>query len=419
MEKTSMLEKLSVIADKMGSNKYLQGISQGVMTALPFIIVGAFASLFSGLPIAFWQNFIQSTGIASCLSMIVAATTNMLGVIITYTATRSFAEKFDVDSKIIGFLGVMFYMALLPATVMENGTAYLSYDYLGTKGMLLGLILAVVTVKFFKFIVDKNITIKMPEGTPPFVSNSFVALIPAFAIALLAIIIRLFFALTPFGNAFDLIYTVLQVPLNALIGENIWSIVIIMIIANLVFSFGIHSGFITGMIAPILFGLDGMNQALYAAGQPVPNVIGMAFNYITTVAVFYPALAVAVLAFSKSQQMKTVGKISIAPSFFGISEPMVFGLPIVFNPVMMIPWIVCPAVNMLVAYFLQSTGIVAKCIGVTVFNIPMVFTGIMNGSISIAIMEICLFILDVLICMPFVKVNDTKHLKEEQEAAQA
>lgn len=279
MEKTSMLEKLSVIADKMGSNKYLQGISQGVMTALPFIIVGAFASLFSGLPIAFWQNFIQSTGIASCLSMIVAATTNMLGVIITYTATRSFAEKFDVDSKIIGFLGVMFYMALLPATVMENGTAYLSYDYLGTKGMLLGLILAVVTVKFFKFIVDKNITIKMPEGTPPFVSNSFVALIPAFAIALLAIIIRLFFALTPFGNAFDLIYTVLQVPLNALIGENIWSIVIIMIIANLVFSFGIHSGFITGMIAPILFGLDGMNQALYAAGQPVPNVIGMAFNY--------------------------------------------------------------------------------------------------------------------------------------------
>lgn len=417
MEKTSFLDKFGVAADKMSNNKYLQGISQGVMTALPFIIVGAFASLFSGLPIPFWQSFINATGIAACLAMVVAATTNMLGVIVTYTATRSFAEKFGVDAKIIGFLGIMFYMILLPSAAMEDGTAYLSYDYLGTKGMLLGLILAVATVKIYKFIVDKNITIKMPEGTPPFVSNSFVALLPAFAIAIVAIVIRLIFAVTPFGSAFNLIYSLLQVPLSALIGENIWSLVIIMAISNLIFTFGIHSGFITSMLAPILFGLDGMNQAMYAAGEEVPNITGMAFNYITTTAVVYPA--VAVLLFAKSQQMKTVGKIGVIPAFFGISEPIVFGLPIVFNPIMMIPWIVLPAANMLIAYFLMSTGIVAKCIGVTVFNVPMVFTGIMNGSFTIALMEIGLFVLDVFICMPFVKISDAQHLKEEKAAAES
>ena len=142
------------------------------------------------------------------------------------------------------------------------------------------------------------------------------------------------------------------------------------------------------MLAPILFGMDAANQAMYAAGEAIPNITGMAFNYIATTAVVYPAIAVAVLLFARSQQMKTVGKIAVAPAFFGISEPMVFGLPIVFNPVMMIPWIVLPSVNLLIAYFLMSTGIVAKCIGVTVFNVPMIFTGIMNGSFTIVLMEI-------------------------------
>lgn len=418
MEKMSVLDRVNEFADRLGSNRYLQGISRGVMAALPFIIVGAFASLFVGLPIEIWQNFISSTGISACLTAVVNMTTNLLGVIITYTVARAFAELFEVDSKIIGFLSVMIYMILLPTTALEDGTVYLAFDYLGTKGMILGIILAIVTVKIYKFIVDRNITIKMPEGTPPFVSNSFVALIPAFAIAILGIIIRLIFSLTPFETAFDLIYVILQTPLNALIGENIWSVVVIMIIANFIFALGIHSGFITGMLSPILFGLDAANQAAYAAGEAVPNTIGMAFNYITTIAVVLPAMAIATLIFAKSKQMKTVGKIGLAPSFFGISEPLVFGLPVVFNPVLMIPYILLPAINMLIAYFLMESGIVARCIGVTVFNVRMVFTGIMNGSVSIAVMEVGLLILNIIVWCPFIKIMDRKHLKEEQEGAQ-
>lgn len=419
MEKPNLLDRLTAASDKISANKYLQGISQGVMTALPFIIVGAFGSLFLGLPIQPWQDFIAATGLSGCLNMAVNATANMLGVIITYTATRCFAEKFEVDCKIIGFFGVMFYLTLLPSAATEDGTAYLAYDYLGTKGMLLGLLLALVTVKMYKFITDKNITIKMPEGTPPFVANSFVALIPAFLIMLVAIIVRLIFSLTPFGSAFDLIYVVLQTPLNALVGNNIWSEAIIMAISNLVFAFGIHPGFITGLLAPILFGLDGMNQAAYAAGEAIPNTIGMAFNYITTIAVVYPAMAIPLLVLCKSKQLKTVGKISVAPAFFGISEPLVFGLPVVFNPVMMIPWIFVPSINMILGYFAMSSGLVAKCIGVTVFNVPMVFTGLMNGSISIAVMEVVLFLLDCLMFAPFILAQDRKCLKEEQEAAKS
>ena len=415
-EKKSFIDRLTVLGDKVSSNLYLQAVSQGVMAMLPVIIIGAFASLFSGLPIPVWQSFISATGINALLSMVVSATTNMLGLWFTYSIAKSLADKLDVHNKIVPILALIVYLSLLPAAAMENGTAVLSYDYLGTKGMIVGILLAFLTVKLYKFIVDRNITIKMPEGTPDYVANSFTSLIPGFVIIIAAMVIRAIFAATPFGSAFDCLYTILQIPLTALIGGSIISNCILQVIIQFLWVLGVHPGFVSGMTAPILFGLDGMNQAAYAAGESVPNIIGMAFSYSTTIATVYPAIALSIFLFAKSSQLKTVSKISIAPAFFGISEPLIFGIPVVLNPVIAIPWIIAPALNFAIAYGLTSMGIVARYAGVTVFNFPMIFTGLMNGSFSIAIMEIGLFVLDVLLFMPFIKAIDKKYIEEEKNA---
>lgn len=415
-EKKSFIDRLTVLGDKVSSNLYLQAVSQGVMAMLPVIIIGAFASLFSGLPIPVWQSFISATSINTLLSMVVSATTNMLGLWFTYSIAKSLADKLDVHNKIVPILALIVYLSLLPAAAMENGTAVLSYDYLGTKGMIVGILLAFLTVKLYKFIVDRNITIKMPEGTPDYVANSFTSLIPGFVIIIIAMVIRAIFAATPFGSAFDCLYTILQIPLTALIGGSIISNCILQVIIQFLWVLGVHPGFVSGMTAPILFGLDGMNQAAYAAGESVPNIIGMAFSYSTTIATVYPAIALSIFLFAKSSQLKTVSKISIAPAFFGISEPLIFGIPVVLNPVIAIPWIIAPALNFAIAYGLTSMGIVARYAGVTVFNFPMIFTGLMNGSFSIAIMEIGLFVLDVLLFMPFIKAVDKKYIEEEKNA---
>lgn len=415
-EKKSFIDRLTVLGDKVSSNLYLQAVSQGVMAMLPVIIIGAFASLFSGLPIPVWQSLISATGINALLSMVVSATTNMLGLWFTYSIAKSLADKLDVHNKIVPILALIVYLSLLPAAAMENGTAVLSYDYLGTKGMIVGILLAFLTVKLYKFIVDRNITIKMPEGTPDYVANSFTSLIPGFVIIIAAMVIRAIFAATPFGSAFDCLYTILQIPLTALIGGSIISNCILQVIIQFLWVLGVHPGFVSGMTAPILFGLDGMNQAAYAAGESVPNIIGMAFSYSTTIATVYPAIALSIFLFAKSSQLKTVSKISIAPAFFGISEPLIFGIPVVLNPVIAIPWIIAPALNFAIAYGLTSMGIVARYAGVTVFNFPMIFTGLMNGSFSIAIMEIGLFVLDVLLFMPFIKAIDKKYIEEEKNA---
>lgn len=413
MENSKFVERLSHIGESLGNNIYLQAISRGVMGILPIIIIGSFASLFMGLPIAQWQAFLKTSGLTGVLSAFVAGTTNVLGLYMTYGICKTLSNSLGIKAKITPILALVTYITLLPSNVTEEGMAFLSFDFLGTKGMIVGIIISVIVCHSYKFIIDRNLTIKMPEGTPTYVSDSFLALVPVFFVALVAMILKFAFALTSYGDAFNCLYSLLQIPLTALIGGSLFANVIITALSQLNWAVGVHPGYLTGLVGPLLFSLDGMNQGFFAQGKALPNIIGMAFNYITTTAVFYPAIAIAVLIFAKSERLKIVGKVAVAPAFFGISEPLIFGLPIVFNPFVLIPWVLGPMVNYVVAYMLTSAGIVARCAGVNVFNVPMIFTGIMNGNISIALMEIGLFIIDILLFMPFIKVLEKNYIVEE------
>ncbi len=419
MAKRNFVEMATKLSDVVGGNIYLRSISKGVMPNLPIIIIGSFASLFVGLPIPFWQSFIQSAGLVTILNMVVAATTNMLGVYFTYGIAKAYAKNLELQADLVPILAIVAYLTLSPLADPEASSANFAYTYLGTKGMIVGIFVAIFTVKIFKVIVDAKIVIKMPEGTPDYVSNSFVSLIPGFVVIIVAMVVRALFGLTPWGNIFDCLYNLLQIPLTAIMGNNVIAMCIFQLITQLLWVFGVHPGFLTSLTGPIMFGLDGMNQAAYAAGEPIPSVIGMAFSYAMTVAVVYPAFAVAVALFSKSSQLKTVGKISVAPAFLGISEPLIFGVPVVLNPFVAVPWIITPMLNFVLGYLACSSGLVAKYAGVTVFNFPMVATGLLNGSVSLAIMEVVLFVLDVLVYMPFIRMQDKKYLADEAAAVEA
>ena len=418
MENSIFIDKLSRFGDKVGNNIYLQAISQGGLSALPVIVVGSFASLFAGLPIHAWQNFIHQTGLAGGLGAVVNATTNLLGLLFTYGICKKLSEKMEIKAQITPILAAIVYVILLPVTVSAEGGAVLSFDYLGSKGMVVGILVSIITCKLYKFVIDKNITIKMPEGTPSYVSDSFLALIPAFVIIIFAMIVSMLVKFTPYVNVFNMIYSILQIPLTALMGTSLFANSVLNILVQASWALGIHPGYLTGTVGPIMFALDGANQAAYAAGQQVPNIIGMAFSYITTTAVLYPAIAVSILLFAKSGRLRTVGKVAVAPAFFGISEPLIFGLPIVLNPLILIPWLIAPALNFFVGYVLVSTGLVARAAGVIVFNVPMIFTGLLNGSYTISLMEIGLFMLDILLFFPFIKILDKKYSAEEQAEIQ-
>lgn len=419
-KKDQIITKISELGGSISGNIYLQGVSEGIMGLLPIIIVGAFANLFKGLPIPLWQNVLASTGINHLLNMVVLATTNMLGIYFVYNIARSLAKKLNVEGTLVPVLAIVMYLILLPETVMKgkNPVAFLSYDYLGTQGMIVAIIIGILIVKIYQAILNANLVVKMPEGTPDYVSKSFSALIPSFIIVVITMLIRFLFKLTPYGNVFDCIYKILQMPLTDLLGGSLLPMCILQLLTQVLWILGIHPGFISSLTAPILFSLDFKNQAAFATGKAVPSIIGMAFSYSTTIAVLYTAFGIAVLLFGKSDRMKAVGKISIVPAIFGISEPLIFGLPVLLNPIIALPWIICPIINFSLGYFLTSIGLVARYAGVTVFNFPMIATGLVNGSISIAFMEIGLCILDVIIFMPFIGALDKKYQLEKAESEQ-
>ena len=319
-----------------------------------------------------------------------------------------------LEEKNIGIISIAIYLILCPSVMTETGSL-LSFDYLGSKGVIMGIILAIVVVRIYQYILSKNVKIKLPEGTPEYVSNSFGAIIPFIILAIIALIIRMVFIYTPYNTIFESFYALLQIPLNAIVGENIFSQLVLNVVAQSLWVFGIHgSSIIDTLRGPIMFGLDGAQQAAYAANLPLPNIMGMAFSYMYYTAIMYPAVAIAVCCFAKSKRMKMVGKMALPASFFGISEPLVFGLPIVFNPILAIPFIFIPSIVMGIAYLITSLGLVATPIGVQVFNIPLAINGILNGSWTIAILQILLLILSVIMWMPFIKFADKKALEEEK-----
>ena len=249
MAKINFSETLTLASDKVSRNIYLQSISQGCMSMLPVVIIGSFASLFSGLPVNFWQNFIQSTGISGILAAVVSATTNMLGVFFTYGVASAYAEKLKITNKVAVILALVVYIALLPTATLDTGTTTPSTSYMGTSGMIVGFLLAFLTVRLYKAIVDANIVIKMPAGTPDYVSNTFVSLIPGFIVVIAAMVLRGLFSLTPWGNIFDCLYNLLQIPLTALIGSNVISQMILQIIGQVCWPRH-PPGFLTARPAP-------------------------------------------------------------------------------------------------------------------------------------------------------------------------
>ena len=412
--KDSILNKISGFTAKLTQLKWIQGISRGGMQVMPFIMVGSFASLFAGLQFASYQAFLTSSGLSSCLQWLTNCTTNIIGLLFMYFISKSYAKVLGIDDRNIGIMGISIYLMLCPSIVTDTGVG-LSFDYLGAKGVIMAIVLALIIVQLYKYILSKDVKIKLPEGTPDYVSNSFSSILPFVLLALFALVVRFVFLFTPYKSIFDAFYAILQIPLTALVGANIFSQLILNIIAQSLWVFGIHgSSIIDTLRGPIMFGLDGAQQAAYAIGKPLPNIMGMAFSYMYYTAIMYPAVAIAVCCFAKSKRMKMVGKMALPASFFGISEPLVFGLPIVFNPILAIPFIFIPSITMGIAYLITYLGLVSAPIGVAVFNIPLAINGILNGSWTIAVLQIILLILSVIMWMPFIKFADKKALEEEK-----
>lgn len=404
--------------NKLSSNRYLKSIMGGMMTAFPATMIGALASLLKSFPYEPYQNFITSYGIAKFIQLPITFTTNFLAVIFVYCIANSLAETFDEKGTIPGIISLISFFIITPteSTMSIMGEAQIiPMDWLGATGIFSAIIVALVTARLYIFIVQKGWTIKMPDSVPPFIKESFASLIPGLIIMPIFIIISAIFSNTQYGSIHQFIYNFLQTPLQNL-GGNIGALIIVAVISQLLWAFGIHGTMVAfSVMMPIWSALDAAQLSAYSAGQPLPNIVGLTFFMVYTFGGTVLGLNILMLR-AKSKRLKTLGKLSIVPGIFGITEPIIFGTPLVLNPIFVVPFVFGNVITLIVAYVATLIHLVPAPAGVGVMGMPIFIQGLLQGSWRIGVLQLALVLLWIVIWYPFFKIADNKAFIEESEA---
>lgn len=418
------LEKIvSPIAGKLSTNVVIQSISKGMMSMMPILMLGSFASLFQSLPIDAYQNFIASTGVYGILQSVVNMTTNLLAIYgvfcIAYAFTKNKSEKNDALAA--GIIALFCFLLVTPtSTVGEGWTAVtnLPFSWLGAKGLFSAMIVGIAVGYIYNFLLDKNITIHLPDSVPPFVSKSFTGIVPGIILGIVFGAIALIFKMTSFGDIHTAIYTLIGAPLSG-IGGSIWAALLMYVLSGLCWFFGIHGIAVISVVMPIWMAADAANVAAVSSGAQATNIITC--NWISAVGNIGGAgctlgLVILMLFFAKSERYKTFSKIGIVPSLFSINEPVIFGLPCMLNPILFFPFVFTPVILIAIAYGLTVVGIMPIGNGVGgPMGSPILLSGAFNLGISGVIWQIVALLLSMAIYYPFFKILDNQALEEEQK----
>ena len=424
-----MLNKLEAIfmllAEKIGKNKYLISIRDGFLLTTPLLIIGSFFLLIANFPIVgwteFWARFFGENWTAY-MAKPTNATFDIMAILAVIGIAYSFARELKVDKLSGAAVALVSWFILMPYKV-SDGTTTLSgipLDWIGSKGIFIGIITTFVSIHIYAWVIKKGWIIKMPKGVPPAVSQSFAALLPSAVVLTIFFLINSLLALTPYNNAFEFIFRFLQQPLLVL-GNTLGAVIVAMGFQHFFWFFGINGGSIVGSIMqPILTPLSIENLAAYQAGTTIPNVINQQFYDLFTTfggAGSTLSMLIAMIILCKSKRIKNLSKISVVPALFGINEPVVFGLPIVLNPTILIPFLLTPLVNIVISYFSMVSGLVPFTSGISIpWTTPVIVSGFLTTGWRGALLQLILVIIGVFIYMPFVKMMDKQYQNEELKA---
>lgn len=424
MEKfSSMIEtKLIPVSNRISQNKVIKCMSGGSMSLMAIILIGGIFNLLASIGFEGYQSFITATGIKDFLNLVPAVTTNVMSLYMVFSAAYSGAKVYGHNELAFnnGLLAMVAFLILTPQGLQElegfNSITFINVDYLGSKGIFLAMLVAFIVTRVNVFIVDKKITIKMPEGVPSSVSNSFTALIPGTVVCLLFCAVSIIFKHTSYGAANDMIYGLLQKPISSLTG-SLPAFLIAVIFSQILWFFGVHGSYtILPIFMPIWFGFLAENTEAVAAGNAVPNIFNCGMFDLTTIGGCGCTLGLVIIMFfcAKSKRYKAFGKMLLPCGIFNINEPLIFGMPLMLNATLLIPFILMPIISLILGYLAIAIGLMPAPVGlIGATSVPIVFSGIMQGSWRIGIFQIVITVISMALYYPFFKALDNQACEEE------
>lgn len=383
-------------------------LRDGMIINVPFTIFGSIFMILANLPIPGWTQLVAPY--QAKLQSAVSITFGIIAVIVAIGMSHEMAKLNKIDTLTGTAIGVSAFLLC-----MLNDKLQIDPATLGSDGMFTAIIVSIVSSEIVAFFIRRHIVITLPDSVPPAVAGSFVALIPACASLGFFWIIRVFFNIK-INAIIQAIFSPLVVGLN-----SFWGFELVLFLTLILWTVGIHGNNVIGAVASPIYGYFLMSNISDAAKGIAPTHItadgflDFGMNIGGTGAIL--ALVICCLLFAKSKRYKQLARLGAIPSVFQISEPIMFGLPVVLNPTLSIPFVLVPMVLQGITYFLMKAHMLNMVIAQVPWTTPIFINGylITGGDWRAPVWQLIELVIAIAVYLPFFKVIDHAAYKQEHE----
>ncbi len=429
LQDSKFIDKFTAFAAKLGGQIHLSSLRDAFATIMPLYILAGLAVLFNN---TVFQWILSGPALESAQywgNMLVNGTLNisslLIATVIGYCLSRNRGYDNPVAAALVSLASLIVMMPGSVSVTPVGGSeavsvsGVLTFSNVGTQAMFAGILIGLAATELFVYVARiKKLQINMGDSIPPAVGKSFSILIPFILVMSLFGIISAVLYNVFHTDLITIITTVIQEPLRG-VTTGLFGCVLLYSLGNFLWLFGIHQTVIYGSILEPLLIIN-MTQAMaaYAAGEPVADIINVAFvpafgmmgGSGSTI-----ALIIATLLFGRN---KATSKMSAAPGLFNINEPVIFGYSIVYNITMIIPFVLLPAIGIIIGYAATALNFMNECVVYIPWTTPPLLSGYLatGGDFRAVIVQLLIIVIGVLLYLPFVKIND--RLMEQQAGSE-
>ena len=435
----SFLDKFAEVSAKIGNQVHLRSLRDAFATITPLYILAGIAVLINNVIFPLFP--LDAKGLANLQtwgSAITLGTLNVSAIILAGLIGYSLAKNKRFDNPLACVVvAISAFVIMMPqqitATLAANAdktakvTGVLSTTNTGTNGLFSAIIIGLLaTTLFIKISGIDKLKVKLGEGVPPAVSNSFNVMIPMLINLAIFAVASALLAVCANTDLCTIISTCIANPLKSIMNAGPWAVIFIYTLANLLFCVGIHQSTISGAtVEPILTMLIVDNMATYAAGGTIQPDHYMNMQIINSFALMGGSgctfmLLLDTFLFSKNKASKTVAKMAILPGLFNINEPVIYGYPIVYNLPLMIPFVLIPDLFIGITYGLTCIGWISPCIAQVPWTMPPVINALLATGFDwrAGVWQVLEIIIGMAIYLPFMKISEKSLAKQEAMAEQ-
>lgn len=414
-----MDKTIAPVASKVADSKILDALMGGMMCTLPMTLGVSVIAILINFPIPGFSDWVVSSGLMATGNSILTVTMNMMGIYISFFIGLRWGKVCGLSGYTGGIVSGAVFLAFMPQQSFEDipMASFINTSYMGSNGIFVAILLGLIVPKVTAILMSK-LEIKLPDMVPPMVADSLSPMFAAIVLFTAVWFAKWGLSFTPWGNLFDMINTLIGTPVT-MVGASPLAYIIVCSLQSIFWFFGVHPNVMLNFYAPVIMACSAANTEAIIAGEALPYGAWAVVALGTAIGGQANALGISIsLLFTKSERFKAIRGIALVPSLFNISEPLMFGLPVVLNPTYFIPFVLNIPVCAIVVQALYALGLGAA------FNptiqlpwvLPQPVIAFMQGGIGCLVISVAVLAVSVLMYTPFTLMADRQALREEQAA---